>query len=351
MTRKPMIIRKKIKDLTHSVEPHPSSQKIILELIQYNGEDFVKYDDLPISELLTHIKGSHVNWVNLDGLHDRSIIQKIGTHFKLHSLLIEDITSDHQPKVEEFKEYLFFTLKMLYKIEAPDIIDYEQISFVLGKDFLLSFQEKDGDLFGPFRERIRLNQGRVRKKKADYLLYRLIDIIVDNYYSVLDNVGQQIENIEEAIYDTPTSKEFQHIQRLKKELIYLRKALYPLRDALSKLIKDETGFIESTNARYFSDVYDHVVHLIDSLDTYKDLTSGLMDIHINTMNTRMNEIIKVLTIASTIFMPLTFIVGVYGMNFEFMPELHSKWGYPVVWGVMTLITIGMVRYFQYKKWF
>jgi len=346
-----MILRRKSKNRKLPVGPNPVQSKIILELIQYNDKVYQKYDDQPITELLTLFKSGHVNWINLDGLHDKAIIQKIGEHFQLHSLLVEDINSDNQPKVEEYKDYLFFTLKMLYRIEAPNIIDYEQISFVLGKDYLLSFQEKDGDLFGPFRERIRLNQGRVRKKKADYLLYRLIDIIVDSYYTVLDNIGQQIEDIEEAVYNNPSPKGFQHIQQLKKELIYLRKALYPLRDALNKLIKDESGFIETSNSRYFSDIYDHVVHLIDSLDTYKDLTSGLMDIHINTLNTRMNEIIKVLTIASTIFMPLTFIVGVYGMNFEFMPELHSPWGYPGVWAVMILMTVGMVMYFKHKKWF
>ncbi|HMI65668.1 MAG TPA: magnesium/cobalt transporter CorA [Cyclobacteriaceae bacterium] len=346
-----MILRRKSKNRKLPVGPNPVQSKIILELIQYNDKAYQKYDDQPITELLALLKSGQVNWINLDGLHDKDIIQKIGEHFQLHSLLIEDINSDNQPKVEEYKEYLFFTLKMLYRIEAPNIIDYEQISFVLGKDYLLSFQEKDGDLFGPFRERIRLNQGRVRKKKADYLLYRLIDIIVDSYYTVLDNIGQQIEDIEEAVYNNPSPKGFQHIQQLKKELIYLRKALYPLRDALNKLIKDESGFIETSNSRYFSDIYDHVVHLIDSLDTYKDLTSGLMDIHINTLNTRMNEIIKVLTIASTIFMPLTFIVGVYGMNFEFMPELHSPWGYPGVWAVMILMTVGMVMYFKHKKWF
>ena len=347
-----MIKRKTIKNRAVPVEPHPSENKIILELIQYNDKEYKKQDDLPVDELLGLCPHpGHVNWVNLDGLHDKSIIQKIGEHFHLHSLLIEDITSDHQPKAEEYKDYLFVTLKMLYRIEAPNIIDYEQISFVLGKDFLLSFQEKDGDLFGPFRERIRLNQGRVRKKKADYLMYRLIDIIVDSYYIVLNNIGQQIEDIEDAVYNNPTTKEFQRIQQLKKELIFLRKALYPLRDALNKLIKDESDFIESVNIRYFSDIYDHVVHLIDSLDTYKDLTSGLMDIHINTLNTRMNEIIKVLTIASTIFMPLTFIVGVYGMNFEFMPELHSPWGYPGVWAFMVAMTVGMIMYFKHKKWF
>ena len=340
--------RKKNPNTSHSA--NHSGPKIILELIQYNETEYAKFDEVPVEDLVTQIKPNEVNWVNLDGLDNHAIISKLGERFGLHALLLEDITSEHQPKAEEYDNYLFFTLKMLHRIEV-NRISYEQISFVLGKNYLLSFQEIEGDLFGPFRERIRLDQGRVRKKGSDYLLYRLIDIIVDNYYVVLDNIGTQIENIEDAVYQTPSEKAFQHIQQLKKELIYLRKALYPLRDALNKLIKDESGFIQSDNIRNFSDIYDHVVHLIDSMDTYKDLTSSLMDIHINTLNTRMNEIIKVLTMASAIFMPLTFIVGVYGMNFDFMPELHSKWGYPVVWVLIIVTTVGMLRYFKYKKWF
>jgi magnesium transporter len=322
---------------------------IILELIQYNEKEFGSYDKLKIEEILSMLNHRQVNWINLDGL-DHGIIETIGNHFKLHSLLVKDISSDHQPKAEEFEDYLFFTLKMLYRIEEG-VIDYEQISFVLGKDYLISFQEKEGDLFGHLRERIKLDQGRIRKRKADYLLYRLVDIIVDNYYVVLDAIGSKIENIEEEIYQRPESRQFREIQQLKKELIYLRKALYPLRDALSKLIKDEIGFIEPSTVRYFGDVYDHVAHLIDSLDTYKDLTTGLMDIYINTLNTRTNEVMKVLTVISVIFMPLTFIVGIYGMNFEFMPELKQPWGYPIVWGVMLLSVIAMIRYFKYKKWF
>jgi magnesium transporter len=336
--------------------PRPSESKVILELIQYNEKEFAKFEDLPVTELIGQVKTNHINWINVDCLHERSIVEKIGEHFCLHSLLIEDIVSDHQPKAEEYDDYLFFTLKMLYRIEE-DQIDYEQVSFVLGKDYLLSFQEKEGDLFGPFRDRIRLDQGRVRKKKADYLLYRLIDIIVDNYYSVLDAIGQKIEVIEEEIYKNSSEQQFKKIQKLKKELIFLRKALYPLRDAMSKVIKDESGFIEANNVRYYADVYDHVVHLIDSLDTYKDLTSGLMDIYINTLNARMNEVMKVLTVISTIFMPLTFIVGIYGMNFHTstspwnMPELDWAYGYPIVWVVMLLIVVAMIRYFKYKKWF
>ena len=328
----------------------PSDEHIILELIQYNEKEYAMQADIPVDELITQFKKDHVNWINVDGLHEKSIVIKLGKHFNLHSLLIEDILSDHQPKAEEFDEHLFFTMKMLHSIQDGKI-DYEQISFVLGKDYLLSFQEKEGDNFGAFRERIKQSSGRVRAMKADYLLYRLVDIIVDNYYSILDEVGQQIETVEDDVYKNPTSKEFQKIQKIKKELIYLRKALYPLRDALSKLTKDETGFIERSTLRFFGDVYDHVVHLIDSLDTYKDLTSSLMDIHINTMNTRMNEVMKVLTVISTIFIPLTFIVGIYGMNFDFMPELRYYWGYPTVMLTMAFIVFGMIRYFKYKKWF
>jgi magnesium transporter len=337
------------KKTLHRIE-EVHSDKVILELIQYNEQDYVRHDNLPVDALITQIKPSHVNWVNVDGLHNQPIIDELGKFFCIHSLLLEDITTDHQPKAEEYEEFFFLTLKMLYRIENG-VIDYEQISFVLGKEFLVSFQEKEGDLFDSFRDRIRLNQGRVRKLKADYLLYRLLDIIVDNYYAVLDAVGVQIELIEEDVYQNPTEHNFLRIQKIKKDLLFLRKALYPLRDALSRIIKDESNFIDTKTIRYYNDVYDHVAHLIDSIETYKDLNSGLMDIHINSMNTRMNEVMKVLTVISTIFMPLTFIVGVYGMNFKYFPEIEWEWGYGLVWGLMILITIGMIRYFKFKKWF
>jgi len=327
----------------------PGGPKVLLELIQYSQTEHVMVVNKPVDEIIGQFKPGMVNWINVDGLNDRNIIQKVAERFNLHSLLIEDVCSEHQPKVEEYDDYLFFTLKMLYQIK-DGVIDYEQISFVMGKDFLLSFQEKEGDLFGTLRERIRLDQGRTRKKNSDYLMYRLVDIIVDNYYNVLDAVGYQIEEIEEDI-DKSAEIQFQRIQRVKKELIYLRKALYPLRDAISKLAKEESGFIDPVNIRYYSDVYDHVAHLIDSMDTYKDLTSSLMDIHINSMNTKMNEVMKVLAVISTIFMPLTFIVGVYGMNFDYMPELRWEFGYLEVWVIMGLIAGSMILYFKHKKWF
>jgi magnesium transporter len=324
--------------------------EVILELISYNAEHHEKFDQHTVDDLIPKLKSDRISWINLDGLSNPSIIEKLQAHFCFHSLVLEDILNDQRPKSEEYDDYLYFTLKMLYSIEG-DKIEYEQISFVLGTNYLISFQEKAGDLFDPFRERIRLDQGRVRRKKSDYLLYRLVDIIVDNYYVVLDNIGDQIEEIEESVHSNSSENAFKKIQSIKKELIFLRKAVYPLREALSKLVKGESSFIEEENLKYFSDVYDHSVHLIDSLDTYKDLTSSLMDIHINTMNTKMNEVMKLLTIITTIFIPLSFIAGIYGMNFDVMPELRWQYGYPSVLIAMGVVCIGMLYYFKRRKWF
>jgi magnesium transporter len=334
--------------MDHHLHESPPDQ-VILELINYNREKYEKYTGKQVDQLLMNLRDDQVNWINVDGLNVSPIIEKLQSHFCLNSLIIDDIINDQRPKAEEFEDYLFVTLKMLYRIDGVEI-DYEQISFVLGKNFLLSFQEKEGDLFDAFRERIRLDQGRVRKKGPDYLLYRLIDIIVDNYYTVLENIGEQIEETEACIQTDTSGDTFKKIQQLKKELIYLHKALYPLRDAIGKIVKDESNFIPEENIRYYSDIYDHVIHLIDSLDTYRDLTSSLSDIYINTQNTRLNEVIRVLTIISTIFMPLTFIVGVYGMNFRHFPELDWEYGYLGIWIIMLSIAGGMVVYFKYKKW-
>lgn len=333
----------------HPLSETPS-EKVILEIITYDRENYERYEASDVPDIITRIKPNLVNWVNLDGLSNLAIIENLQAHFCLHTLLVEDILHDQRPKAEEYDDYLFVTLKMLYRIDGPEI-DYEQISFVLGKNFLLTFQEKEGDLFDPFRERIKQDQGRVRKKQADYLMYRLMDITVESYYNVLDNIGEYIEEIESSIRSNTSDETFQKIQTIKKELIYLHKALYPLRDALGKILKDESNFIQEENIPYYSDVYDHVIHLIDSLDTYRDLTSGLMDIYINTQNSKLNEVIRVLTIISTIFMPLTFIVGVYGMNFEFFPELQWRYGYAIVWIAMLSIAGGMIGYFKYKRWF
>lgn len=333
----------------YTSSPQDATEKVILELITYNRENHERYGAADVPELVARIKPEQVNWVNLDGLSNTQIIEKLQGHFSLHALLVEDILNDQRPKAEEYEDYLFVTLKMLYRIDGSQI-DYEQISFVLGTNYLLTFQEKEGDLFDPFRERIRQDQGKVRKKKADYLMYRLIDITVDSYYNVLDNIGQHIEDIEDSVRTNAADHHFQEIQTIKKELIYLHKALYPLRDAIGKILKDESVFIQEDSIPYYSDLYDHVIHLIDSLDTYRDLVSNLTDFYMNIQNSKLNEVIRVLTIISTIFIPLTFIVGVYGMNFEFFPELHWRFGYAAVWAVMLAIAVGMVGYFKFKRW-
>lgn len=335
--------------MSHDFQTAQERDSVILELISYNHDEYEKFSGQDPAELVNHLKPDRVNWINVDGENLSRVLDKIQEHFNLHTLVVEDILNEVRPKAEEFESHLFVTLKMLYKIEGASI-DYEQISFVLGDDFLLTFQEKEGDMFDPFRERIRLDQGRVRKKGPDYLLYRLVDITVDNYYTILDAIGERIEETETAIRTNSEQDGFADIQHLKKELIYLHKALYPLRDALGKLIKDEVPFIEEVNIKYFRDVYDHVIHLIDSLETYRDLTSSLMDIYVNTQNSRLNEVIRVLTIISTIFIPLTFIVGVYGMNFHHFPELEWRYGYLAVWMVMIALAVSMMGYFRYKKW-
>jgi magnesium transporter len=344
-----------IKQLNEQLTEHQHTahgKKVILELISYDDTTFNASENLHIDKLLDQCNLNLINWINVDGLSDEELIKKISKKFDLHYLLTEDIlNTDHQPKADEYEKHLFFTLKMLYRIDGQNNIDYEHISFVLGKNYVLSFQEKEGDIFNSLRNRIKQDTNIIRKRGADYLLYRLIDTIVDSYYSVLENIGHQVEEIEESISSNPTVLDFQRIQKLRKEFIYLRKVVYPLREALNKVVKNEDGFIEDRNVKYFTDVYDHVIHLIDSLDTYKDLTSTLMDLYMNTINYKMNEVMKLLTIITTIFIPLSFIAGIYGMNFDVMPELRWSWGYYGVLGLMGAIFILMIIYFKHKKWF
>lgn len=327
-----------------------SNNQVILELIRYNKDEYIKLSQHDVDELLRNLKPDQVNWINLDGLTDTTIIEKLQNRFGLHTLLVEDILNEQRPKSEEYDDYLYFTMKMLHRIDG-DSIEYEQISFVLGTNYLITFQEIAGDLFDQFRERIRLDLGKVRKKKADYLLYRLIDTIIDNYYSIIDNIGSQIENLEDNLEEKSTEDTFRQIQSLRKELIYLRKAVNPLREALSSIVKGETSFVEEENFRYFKDVYDHSIHVMDSLDSYKDLLSSIMDMHINSINAKTNKVMKLLTVITTTFIPLTFIAGIYGMNFDYMPELKWIYGYPFVLGTMGVILVGMIFYFKRKGWF
>lgn len=327
------------------------SEKIIVELISFNEESVLMEEHKPLDDLLSRCDLQRKNWINVDGLSDRNLIEQIAKKFDLHYLLIEDILNvDHQPKTDELDDHLFLTMKMFYRFD-DEKIEYEHISFVLGKNYLLSFQEKEGDIFSGIRTRIKQDNSIIRKRGTDYLLYRLVDTIVDSYYTVLEKIGEQVESIEENISNNPTVKDFQQIQKIRKEFIYLRRVVYPLREAINKIVKNENGFIDENNEKYFADVYDHVIHLIDSLDTYKDLTSTMMDLYMNTINYKMNEVMKLLTIITTIFIPLSFIAGIYGMNFQHMPELGWENGYFGVLAIMGVIFTLMIVYFRYKKWF
>jgi magnesium transporter len=293
-----------------------------------------------------------VTWINVDGLHEVEVLGAIGERFGLHPLVIEDILHTAQrPKLEDHGEHLYIVLKSLYHGAAeggdPEI---EQISLVLGPHYVLSFQERAGDEFEPIRARIRANKGRVRKAGADYLAYALIDLIVDQYFEVLERFGDQIGALEEALIADPTQDTAHAIHHLKQEMALLRKSTWPLREVINSLERSESPLIRDSTQPYLRDVYDHTIQVIDAVETFRDILSGMLDIYLSSVSNRMNEVMKVLTIISTLFIPLTFVAGVYGMNFRHMPELDWPWAYPLVWLVMLIIAVLMVVFFRRKKW-
>jgi len=321
-----------------------------LELITYKENSIEAFRYKEVNKDFNKFHPDQVKWLNLEGLHNTRLLEEIGTQFGLHPLLLEDVLNTaHRPSAEGFDGYVFFSLKMPYKIDKTGI-EYEQISLVLGPDYVISFQEKPGDIFTPIRDRLKDEKSRMRRLGADYLFYRLIDTVVDSYYLVLETIGERIEVLEEEVFASPDRQTLKSIQELKKELIYLRKSVYPLREAISKVTKDPGEIIHQETDTYFQDVYEHTIHVIETVETYRDLTSGLMDMYMTAISNRMNEVMKVLTIMATIFIPLTFVAGIYGMNFQYMPELSWKWGYPTVWGVMLVMVVSMILYFKKKDW-
>ncbi len=329
------------------------SEKVIIELIDYSESSYEVKSIENIEDCAVYKDKPSVTWINIEGIHDTSIIEKTGKIFGIHPLLLEDILNTNQrPKAEDFEDYLFFTLKMLHFDEAKKEIGFEQVSFILGQNYIISFQEGiAGDLFDSIRERLKNNKGTTRKKGADYLVYLLIDAVVDNYYQTIERLDATIEQIEEAVMTDKADHCVASIQKIKKDLIYLRKSIYPLREAISYILKGESKLIDHNTLKYFRDVYDHTIYIFENIETYRDILTGLLDVHLSSLSNRMNVVMKMLTIISTIFIPLTFIVGVYGMNFKFMPELDWPYSYPIIWGVMILISIIMVIYFRRKKWF
>lgn len=304
-----------------------------------NVEDCFKFKDSP-----------NVSWIDVSGLYNTEAIEKIGKHYNLHPLTLEDIVNINQrPKLEYFDDYAFIVLKMLTYNEELREVQSEQVGLILGNNFIITFQEDIGDVFDPVRDRIRNNRGSIRKNGADYLLYALIDVVVDNYFIILEKLGEEIDELQETVVINPAPETIQNIHNLRRNLIELRKSVWPLRDVLSSLYEDETQLFKKTSI-YFRDVHDHSIQIIDMIETLRDITSELLDVYLSSVNNRMNEIMKVLTIIATIFMPLSFIAGVYGMNFKYMPELAWKYAYPTVLIVMLSIGIGMVIYFKRRKW-
>jgi magnesium transporter len=326
-------------------------EKARITLIDFDSEQLVEQELDSIDDAL-HRKDLPTNtWLNIDGIHDIEIIEAIGEHFNLHPLVLEDILNTGQrSKVDDFGEYVFIVLKMLHTNQSNSEIRSEQISLVLGNHFLISFQEVEGDVFEPVRERIRKGRGRIRSSGCSYLAYALIDAIVDHYFVILETIGTTIASLEEDLLNEPTSETMEAIHDLKRELIYVRKQVWPMREVINAIIKGGISLIHEQTVIFFRDVYDHTIQVIDTIESYRDVLSGMLDLYLSTISNRMNEVMKVLTVIATIFIPITFVAGIYGMNFKYMPELDWRWGYAAVWGLIGIITLIMIVYFKRKKW-
>ncbi|MCX7781600.1 MAG: magnesium/cobalt transporter CorA [Negativicutes bacterium] len=291
-----------------------------------------------------------VNWLHIAGLHGVSAVEEIGACFNLHPLVLEDILNTGQrPKLDDYGDYIFLVVKVIYRPAAGEATT-EQISIVLGENFVLSFQETDYDLFAPVRERIKSGKGRIRRLGADYLAYSLLDTIVDNYFVILEEMGERLELWEDRLIIDPDRDILAEVYSLKTEMLFLRKAIWPLREVVNALERGESRLFRDTTLLYLRDVYDHIIQVIDTVETYRDMVAGMLDIYLSSVSHKLNEVMKVLTIISTIFIPLTFLAGVYGMNFKNMPELEWRWGYALFWAVIIIAGLAMVRYFRIKKW-
>jgi len=335
------------------------SEDINIRVIDYDQTSYNTITPDNPEECAIYQGKQTVTWINVDGLHQVDIIEKLCSCFKLHSLTVEDILNTTQrPKLDVFDEYLFLVLKMQTYNTETQRVDMEQVSFVLGKNYLLSFQEKTGDTFDGVRTRISNNKGRIRKMKTDYLLYALLDSIIDNYFSVLEKIGEEIEFIEEELVTNPLPETLGKIHILKREMILLRRSVWPLREVINSLVRDEEiDLISEAIYFYMKDLYDHTIQIIETIETFRDIISGMLDIYLSSISNRMNEVMKVLTIFAAIFIPLTFIAGLYGMNFNTvtsplnMPELSWYYGYPFAIGIMLATAGVMILFFKKKKWF
>jgi magnesium transporter len=347
--------RKKAKSLSAPLiyigEQQPKPVRI--SIMDYDEKNLIYRDDVDVHECFPFRDKPTVTWINVDGVHRPDLVQRLGAKFGLHPLILEDIVHTHQrPKIEQYENCVFIVLKMLtYAKERQEIVA-EQISIILGENFVISFQEgKEGDVFDDIRAQIRAEATRVRKMGADYLVYALIDAIVDHYFLVLDNVGELLEQVEEELVTRPEAATLQSIHRLKQSMILTRKAVIPLRDVMMALQHRDSQLMTEALQPYLRDLYDHVVRVVDQIETYREMLAGMLEIYLSSVSNRLNEVMKVLTVISTIFIPLTFIAGVYGMNFHYFPEITWRYGYVFFWGIILAIAVTMVIYFRRKHWF
>ena len=328
------------------------SEKVKIRLIDYSDKKIRERELKTVEECFPFKETPTVTWIDIDGIKHTEIIEKIGKCFGLHPLVLEDIVNTEQrPKIEDFKNYVFIVLKMLSYDEKHADIKVEQVSLILGRNFVISFQDNvEGDVFDNVRQRLRTNRGRLRKMGADYLVYSLMDAIVDNYFIILEKIGERIEDMEDELLLKPHAEIIKEINKLKRSTIFLRKSVWPLREVVSIMERGEIPLIKKETTVYFRDIYDHSIQIIDNIETLRDILAGMLEIYLSSLSYKMNEIMKVLTIIATIFIPLTFVVGIYGMNFHYMPELEWHWGYPLVWLAMLFIAGMMLYYFRRKQW-
>ena len=321
-----------------------------ITVFDYNKESCEERELATAEEAFPYRDTPTVTWLNVDGVHDVELVEKLGGHFHIHPLVLEDIVHTAQrPKVEDFDDYAYLVVRMLSRDDAGRLVT-EQVSLLLGARWVLSFQEQPGDVFDPIRTRLRAGKGRLRGAGSDYLLYSLLDAVVDNYFVVFELYGEQIEEIEQRLAVAPTRELLSAIHALKRELTAVRRSVWPLREAVNALLRAESALVSPTTVTYLRDVYDHTVQVIETVEAYRETVSGLLDLYLSSISNRMNEVMKVLTIIATIFIPLTFIAGIYGMNFAFMPELNWRWGYFIVLGAMVVVVLGMLHYFRRRRW-
>jgi magnesium transporter len=319
--------------------------------VTYN-EAVVQEKDLTQEKEFSFSPSEHtLTWMSIKGIHDIAPLKQIATGFQLHPLVLEDlVNSEQRPKVEDYEQYLFLVLKNISWDEKTRTVHTEQISLILGQNFVLSFQEGNHDVFHPVQVRLQNSKGPLRTQGSDYLFYALLDAVVDNYFFVLEALGEEIEVLEERVMKQTGQESLQYLHELKREMILLRKSVWPLREVVGRLSRGESSLVRQTTQVYLRDVYDHTVQVIETIETYREMLTSILEIYLTSLSNRLNEIMKLMAMIATIFIPLTLIASIYGMNFKHMPELEFKWGYPIVLAVMGLCAIGMGLFFRRKKW-